>query len=531
MNIENIKLRRARIANVLISLVAIGAVALAVYAFELKREATDQTSLAYEKTIEAQLQEKRAVEQKNIADSSKEQVEEQRERALEFAKNALEQKEIAENEKRTAEERKQEALHALTEAQRQFEARVKAEREKVIADSLTRVQQELADQQRINAINEKQTSTKLKELAESQSIAKEAVELLNENHFDSSKSKALEAYQLNKINNGPKQNYDIYNALNLYWAKSIYYKNQFSIHKLPVHCITGIPNSNIIFTADESGMLYECIFKNNTLQKMVSYPVKEEVRALSVSPDDNRLIAITAMENGIIFNVTSSGLSATTNFKFPGTGRIVRFSSAENFIVVSSKGIGNYSIKNITKQEFLNYDGITSFTIEKNGKLYIASGNEVKVYKEWNNLMNGISTATLKFDSKVTSLAINDNEKYLGVGTYNGSVYITNLQTDIVLWRRTLHSSSVNDLKFALVDKDIIQLASASADHTIKLINVTAILQNNSAEDVITLKGHNNWIYALFYTSDGEWLFSAGEDSKVIAWKPSMNDLYQTLKQ
>jgi len=55
MNIENIKLRRARIANVLISLVAIGAVALAVYAFELKREATDQTSLAYEKTIEAQL--------------------------------------------------------------------------------------------------------------------------------------------------------------------------------------------------------------------------------------------------------------------------------------------------------------------------------------------------------------------------------------------------------------------------------------------------------------------------------------------
>jgi WD40 repeat protein len=87
----------------------------------------------------------------------------------------------------------------------------------------------------------------------------------------------------------------------------------------------------------------------------------------------------------------------------------------------------------------------------------------------------------------------------------------------------------VNDLKFAIVDNNKMQLASAGADQTIKLIDVKAILQKNYNEDVITLKGHDTWIYALYYTPDGLWLFSAGEDNKVIAWKPTMNNLYQTL--
>jgi WD40 repeat protein len=290
-----------------------------------------------------------------------------------------------------------------------------------------------------------------------------------------------------------------------------------------------MPNSDIIFTADESGIVYESVIKNNGLQKVASYPVKEEVRALAVSPDGKKLVAITALGNGIISNVLSSDISPANNFKFSGTGKAIFFINNEDFILLSTEGIGKYNIVNITNEAFLSRAGINAFAVGKSGRFYIATGNHIKIYKDWNNVAQDNAIGVLKFDSKVTSVAVNNSEHYIAAGTYNGFIWINDIRSNTNVWNKVLHLSSVNDLKFATVDNNITQLASAGADQTIKLIDVDAILQKNSAENIITLKGHTNWIYALYYTPNGNWLFSTGEDNKVIAWKPSMNNLYETL--
>jgi len=527
--IQTLRLRRSRTAVILVALVAVGAVVLAVYAFKQKKDANNQTQLAEQKVAEALRQQQITLQQRMIADSNKEQAQQQRELALESEVKALQEKAIADSETRKAEQNRLEALKQQYFAQQQKQI---AEEQTTIAKTNAQEaikQQTIAEKQTNIATEEKQTSDKLKELAKSRGIANESVLLLNENQFDSSKNIALQAYQLNKLNNGPKQNNDIYNALHSNWIKSINYKNQSGIHKLPVHCITGMPDNDIIFTADESGMLYESIIKNNGLQKIASYTVKEEVRALSVSPEGNKLVAITASGNGFVFTVSSSDISLLNNFKFLGTGKAVAFTRNENFIVLSSKGIGKYLANNLADQIFLNHDGINAFAISKSGKFYIASGNEIKIYKDWDNLMHEASTTTLQFDSKVTSLAVDINEQYIAAGTYNGFVWINDLKTGISVWNKALHLSSVSDIKFTRIDNNEMQLASAGADQTIKLIDVKAILQKNFTEDIITLKGHASWIYALYYTPDGQWLFSTGEDNKVVAWKPTMNNLYKTL--
>ena len=144
-------------------------------------------------------------------------------------------------------------------------------------------------------------------------------------------------------------------------------------------------------------------------------------------------------------------------------------------------------------------------------------------------LFNDSMALIEQFESRVTSLTLDDNEKYLAAGTYNGIVWVINLNTNAAVCNKALHLSSVNDLKFAMVDKDQLQLASAGADQTIKLMDISAILQKNYNQDILTLKGHSKWIYALYYTPDSRWLFSTGEDNKVIAWKPTMKDIYETL--
>jgi len=527
--IQKLRLSRARTAAILISVVAVGAIILAIYALNQKREANIQTMFARQKEAEALREKNNAIEQRISADSNREQALQQKEAAIENKLMALKQKAIADSESRKAELNRLEALRQQYLAQQQT---LRAEEQAALAKTKEQEvikQQELAAKQTSIALEEKQASGKLKELNNSRNLAHESILLLNENRIDSSKIKALQAYQLNQANDGPAQNNDIYNALNINWTKSIDNKNYSGIHKLPVHCIAGMPDYDIIFTADESGMLHESKISNNGLQKIASYDIKEEVRALSVSPDGNELVAITASGNGIVFKVSSSEIKLLNSFKFSGTGKAVAFDGKGNFIVLTTKGVGKYNIANTADEVFLNYDGINAFTISKSGRLYIATGNQVKIYKQWDDLAHNNSMAAQNFDSKVTSIAVDVGEQYMAAGTYNGFIWINDLRTNTSLWNKALHLSSVNDLKFAIVNNNKLQLASAGADQTIKLIDVKAILQRNYNEDIITLKGHDTWIYTVYYTPDGLWLFSAGEDNRIIAWKPTMNDLYKTL--
>ena len=54
-------------------------------------------------------------------------------------------------------------------------------------------------------------------------------------------------------------------------------------------------------------------------------------------------------------------------------------------------------------------------------------------------------------------------------------------------------------------------------------------MRKERKEDDLTLISHTKWVYAIYYSSDGKWLFSTGEDNKVIAWKTTMWDLYKAL--
>jgi WD40 repeat protein len=524
-------LLRIRTATVLLSLIALAALLLSVYALMQKKEADEQAKLAKKNITEALLQQKIALEQRNIADSNKEQALQQRELALESEKQALLQRKIADAETRKAEENRLEALKQqyLAEEQKLYAAQQTKIAETNAGEA--KKQQGEAILQRSIANDQKQISGRLKELADSRKMAKEAVLMINERYFDSSKDKALQAYMINNVNDGPEQNSDIYDALNMNWIKSINNKNQFNFHGLPVHAVCGIPGSDIIFTADESGMLYESVIKNNGAQEIAFYAIKEEVRALAVSGAGNRLVALTTLGNGLLFKVSSAGISFLTGFKFTGAGKAVAFDAADNMILLSSKGMTKYSLNDLGNPVSVSNENISNFTISKSGTLYIASGNTVKIYNNWDALMSNSVAAVQKFDAKVLGIAVDNNEQYMAAGTYSGFVCITSVRNNAVLWSRALHLSSVNDLEFATVNGGKLQLSSAGADQTIKLIDVTAIIKRSSTEDILTLKGHSKWIYSLYYTQAGHWLCSAGEDNKVIAWKPTMNDLYKTLTE
>ena len=523
------RLRKARIFTIVISIAGIAAFLLAIYSFEQKNLATKQTVLAEQKSKEATRQRKLAEDQKLIAQKSEAEAEES-------AKQALFQKGIAVTEQENAKKSEKNALLQKVIAEQQT---AYAQRQKLVSEKnaeIARQQQGIAETQTERAVsNEKiakeQTSisARLKDIAQARNLAYQAMMLLNENKQEESKKNILDAFKLNAENNGPSQNTDIYQGLHFNWVRAIQEKNDFSLHKFAVRGIVQGPTSNQLISLDESGKIFLLKAVNGILEPLNSYDIKDEARSISTSADGLKAMVVTSTGNGILLDINPQGntIKERARFKFEGIAKFTQFKNNSEFAVLTNKGIGIYRLGNTIEPIKLISGNFSSLTYSRAGKLYLATGNKISVYSNSESIPeNPESVITLS--ARVTSLTISQADDFLAAGTYDGGIYLRDLNSKKAAINITPHASSVNDLKFKLVNGKL-QLASASSDQTLKIMDVSSILESKNTEDILTLRGHNKWIYNLIYTADGKFIFSTSEDKSIIGWHTSMAGIYKSL--
>lgn len=523
------RLRRAKRVAIVISIIALCAFLLAIYSFELRNVARKQTTIAQKESVEAKRQRKLAQEQEQLAQQSKEN-------ALLSAKQALEQKNIADQQRENATKSEKDALlqKVIAEEQKAY-----ADRQKVIAESNAKIakqQQGIAETQTLRAVSnekiaveQKQISGRLKDLAEARNLAYDAMLLLNDRKYEESKKETIEAYKLNTTNNGPLQNNDIYTALQFNWIDGIQNKNQFPHHKYPVRSVTKGPDANQLLSVDESGMVYLSNATNGILKPLASYDVRDEARSISSTVDGSKAVVITATGNAILLAISSSGsIKEMARKTFMGIGKQVIFKNNSDFVILSNKGLGFYHADaGINETKFIS-GNFNTMAFAHSGKFYISSGNKISAYAKAEDV-GGNPTTTYTLPSKITSIALSPADDLLAAGTYEGGVWVKELQSSKAASSFTPHASAINDLKFNTVGKGLLQLASASSDQTVKLIDVEALLNSKNNEDILTLRSHNKWVYCLSYTADGKYLYTGSEDKKIVGWHTTMAGLYQSL--
>jgi WD40 repeat protein/energy-coupling factor transporter ATP-binding protein EcfA2 len=523
------RLKKARRITIIISIIAFAAFLLAVYSFELRNLATKQTVLAEKESEEAKKQRKLAENQKIIAQKSQAEAEVS-------AKQALIQKTIAIAEQENAKKSEKNALLQKLIAEQQ---KTYAERQKVISEQnaeIARQQQGIAETQTERAVsNEKiakeQTliSSRLKDIAQARNLAYEAMMLLNDNKQEESRKNIINAYKLNTENTGPNQNSDIYNALHFNWIGAIQNKNQFSAHQFPVRCIAQGPSNNQLISIDESGMLYLLKADRGIIEPVSSYNLKAEARSVVTSPDGNKALVVTSAGIGILLDISSStnSIKEISRITFEGIGKLTLFKNNTEFAILTNRGLGIYSIGSSIKQIKYATGIFSTMTYRRNGNLYLVSGNKASVYTSSDNIPQNPETV-ISLNSRITSIAISPGGDFLAAGTYDGGIYLRDLNSNKVAISFTPHASSINDLKFNSVNGNL-QLASASSDQTIKLMDVGAIMASKNTEDILTLRGHNKWVYSLIYTPDGKFLYTASEDKRIIGWHTSMAGIFNSL--
>ena len=437
-------------------------------------------------------------------------------------KLAEEQKALALEQKGIADRKTIEAIKLKIKAD---SSALEAQRNEIQAEANAKLARENAER----AEREKDTASSLKDLAESKNMAYQAIMLLNEGKAEQSRKNALRAYELNKNNRGPSQNNDIYTALHLNWIRTV--KNTATFHNAPVHSIASVPNSNYLYSADESGVIIAAHFDRGVLTQQFSVNLKAEIRSIAVSPDGKNLLVVLANYAALYKIENDMSLTLSKKVNFQGIGKHATFLDNNNFLVLSSEGVTRFESSNklLDIGDFVKLDNCTALAIGKSGSIFIGAGTYIWEYFNW-DLMKQPLKPLFHLKSNITSMTLDNSRSYLAAGTYDGSVWLKNLTGDHEPVSLSLQRSSVNDLKFSHDADGNMQLASASSDKTIKLINVNSALGNNS-EDIVTLLGHSSWVYTLFYTPDGKYLFSGSEDRSIIGWHTTMSGIYHTLNK
>ncbi len=536
------RLRRARIIAIFISCVALLAFVLAIYSFDQRNQANKQKTVAINKTVEAEKERKNALAQKSIAEQNAEEAEKQKVIADKNADEATTQKNNAVASAKVAEEQKKKAEANEEEAKKQTTI-AKTEKEKADANAAeakrqeaeAREQKKKADDNADEAKKQEKISVALKKLADARILANKSLLKFREGNKAESKQLAKEAYKLNKDNNGPEQNSEVYAALNTNWANSINNRNQATYHKFPVKCITGKIGTNNVFTSDESGMLYVAKAENGIVQP-IAPPInlKEDIRVLTTSPDGTKLFIATAVGTGYVYDITNTtAIKQTLKFSFTGIAKSVVVNDNSHFIVLSNKEIKRFvTDASSVMQGSITRANLAALHLGKSGRIYLAGENKLWIYSNYDELIKNNPSQTYSLPSKAVSLSVDTNENYIAVGTYDGSIWLKENKSNSTASVLAIHKSSVNDVKFNKLNSGTLQLASAGADQTVKLIDVRQSLTSKSEEDIITLNegGHTKWVYAIWYSNDGEHLYSCSEDKKIIGWKKTTEALYKALK-
>jgi len=522
------RLKQARRILVFISGFSIIVIILAIMAIDAKQKAT----LEKENAIK---QEKNAKEQTKIAKSAEKEAERQKILADQSKDAALFAKEDAINQKKNAEAQTLIALVAEKDAKNQKEIAEKNKDEALKAKEDADNQRDLAKNNYNEAVKERKESNRLKELAEARTLAYKSTLKFNENKFQESIENALEAFEKNEENKGPKQNSDIYNALSLNWSKTVNNKNILQFHKYPIRSLITKPNSDIVISGDESGTILISKSTEGILSPLNSISVKNEIRSLTLSPNGQNLLVLTANGIGFVygFDDVNKQFPFQFNFNYEGIGKTAMYVNNNQIIIITSKGLQKIAIENKTTKIIESIKGNDFNGIQignKSNKIYIAIRNQIKIFDK-NQRLNENARSYYTLKNTITSLDIDENENVLGAGSSDGSIWLKDLSKNNSPVLFTIHQSSVNDLKFGKQEGENLQLASASADNLVKLIDVYSILSGLSSEDVISLKGHNLWVYKLCFLSNGKYLFSASEDQRMISWIPSMFDIKNGIKK
>jgi WD40 repeat protein/energy-coupling factor transporter ATP-binding protein EcfA2 len=497
--------RRRILTRVIIAAFLIALSSLTLWAYFERNQSDINEKLALTEKQKAEQQGALAKEQKLVAEENALKAEKEKANAELAKQTAEEQRKIAVTNAMEADLQKLMAERASLSAN---EARKAAELDKQIAQK----QRQLSDSLKSIAFQSEKNAYRLRILSIAQTLAIKSSQAKKGTYDDVIKPLlALQANNFNKAYYGKIFDPDIFTAL---FSASRFTQNTnehtHNYHTDVVRAVCFSPDGKTVASTGSDGRLILAnIGKFQSETKNFS-PQPFLIENLTFNQEGNKLAASTDLKSVLIYDISTNSskpkqiqsihkdkISSLIWFKdqiiTSSFDMTVKFTDDKSYKVVKTLSLPSKP-QCMSLCESLNL----LITACENGDIYtfdILKGTEFKLLKKIPN-------------TSISSIDCNHDGSRIACGTHEGKIIIilrANPEKNTV--PIVAHKSSVTNVKFHPISNF---LASASFDQTIKLWNLDI-----ADEQPVIFDEHDNWIYSIAFSRNGERLVSGGRDKTV----------------
>ncbi|MBN2212753.1 MAG: hypothetical protein JW723_00785 [Bacteroidales bacterium] len=329
---------------------------------------------------------------------------------------------------------------------------------------------------------------------------------------------AKQAFLFNKQFSGQENHPDIY--LGLYGALSAFNGTGYNLrkaHEGSVWSVRFVKGTNTFYSSHWDGKILEWDLNNDARQYKTLIDNNFQNKNLVIS-NNGRWLACATTSTGIqLFNLNQAGsqpqlLSGQTGYLeslyFAPDSRGLY---SANYTTPTNAMIIYWDLINNTHNEFAANDSkIRSISISPNGR-YLVAGTDNGVVK-WDT---GTKERKVVYPTSDDFYSVTHNKRgtLIACGDVRGTIYIFNANTNNLLRKFTAHNARVVDLEFS---PDDTQLASCSYDSKVKIWNTRgdlSLLSLRPVEIIVT-----DLPLSIAYSPDGKNLISTHQNNKFYIW-------------
>ncbi len=460
-------LRRARITSVVLGIAAIIAIMFMLYGFAQSIEANKQRLAAESGEKKAQLAEKEAFRQRDIANEQTKLAKE-RQAQVEQANKDLAEQVIITN-------------RALKEAERQYQIALTQEKRAVAAQQQEREARDIAVQQTEVARNERDRANRLLYLSVAQSM--EAKSVTMEDDKDLAGLLAMQGYLYHTQYGGNK--YDPYVFSGLYYSiaklSNDFNYNQAKIPGTLKNKMFGLAVSrsgSTFYTTGNDGRIFKGDYLNLKADQLIDF-----------NPYPNRVLALSADEKYLI-NGSDSSLMQIFRLDQPGE---------KPGLVKGHKGYVN-DIK---------------FLPDNSGFISVAADRTVR----FTNHVTGQGKRLASLPYELKSIDISHDGKWLAGVATSGQLIMMNLEDNTFELKvdESVNQVHVHSVAFH-PSKPLLAYGTSFLDQDSKWKGSVKLFNYATSETEKELRGHNAGVSDVEFSPDGLLLASAGYDKKLQMW-------------
>ena len=493
-------LRRTRMFAAILGLAAIIAIAFGVLSLTNQIEATQQRDAAENSKIQAEA----ALDEARISQLNAERSLGQ---ARQSEARAVKSQELAVQANRDLE-------LALVSEQRArdvaVEAQIDAENQALRADR----EAKLAQEQTLRANEQTALANQRGMLNIASALAGKS---LRERNSELRALMAQQSYAYNAEYGGKEFDNMIYDAL--YYSLAAFGGedyNMFSGHRGAVKSVVFSGMGSQFFSTGSDGKIYQWNLDDINLAPVLVDGENSEYsnRGVRVSPDKKWLLSTSDSAVMKLFNLQDLKAKPVIISSHKGFVLDAEF-MPDNSGIVSVGSDGTIYFYDFNRSRLLKQlqNSITSIEIEPNGNYIYGGTTRGQVVRIAMKDMSETVVATNKESSKITSIDLSNDGKYLAFGSLSGSMILYDLFENREVEELFGHTSRVNDIAFSNNGK---RMATASWDGTIQVWNMENL--DDLPYYLTENGGEGSYAWDLTFSPDDEYLVVGTTTGKIKKW-------------